>query len=376
MVDIAIVGAGLAGLICAQQLQQMGYQVVVVEKSRGVGGRVATRRWHGTCADHGVRYLDVQGALTQQLIQVLQEQTILDRWTDSVYELKTARSPSLLPDNRPRYVAPAGLTSIAKFLATGLEIWRNHRVEAITPTSQSAWSLTLRAAEADAASMLTAQMLTAQAIVLAIPAPQAAVLLEPLAHWGLPASFLDAVQSVKFDPCFSAIARYPPERQTDILAAPWKAVYLPDNHDIAWVGVDSRKRSDASQPIVVVHSTAAFARSHLETIDLPAIGQHLLTQAARSLFPWLAQPTDLQGHRWRYAFARQPYPDPYLATSVPLPLVCSGDWCGGNQLENALQSGLAAALATANAGCARSLTTAQPNPAMFAQILDSIMQRG
>ena len=43
MFDVAIIGAGLAGLTCAQQLHQAGYRVVIVEKSRGVGGRVATR---------------------------------------------------------------------------------------------------------------------------------------------------------------------------------------------------------------------------------------------------------------------------------------------------------------------------------------------
>ena len=47
MTDIAVIGAGIAGLVCAQQLSQAGYSVVVVEKSRGLGGRLATRRLHG-----------------------------------------------------------------------------------------------------------------------------------------------------------------------------------------------------------------------------------------------------------------------------------------------------------------------------------------
>ena len=71
MFDVAIIGAGLAGLTCAQQLHQVGYQVVIIEKSRGVGGRVATRRLQDTRADHGVRYLEPQGKLLQQLIDLL-----------------------------------------------------------------------------------------------------------------------------------------------------------------------------------------------------------------------------------------------------------------------------------------------------------------
>ncbi|MEH2425805.1 MAG: FAD-dependent oxidoreductase [Nostoc sp.] len=55
MTDIAVIGAGIAGLVCAQQLSLAGYSVLVVEKSRSLGGRLATRRLHGTClgGSHG-----------------------------------------------------------------------------------------------------------------------------------------------------------------------------------------------------------------------------------------------------------------------------------------------------------------------------------
>ncbi|HEY9882642.1 MAG TPA: FAD-dependent oxidoreductase, partial [Thermosynechococcaceae cyanobacterium] len=59
--DIAVIGAGMAGLTCAQQLQQTGDRVVILEKSRGVGGRIATRRLHETLADHGTCYLTPKG---------------------------------------------------------------------------------------------------------------------------------------------------------------------------------------------------------------------------------------------------------------------------------------------------------------------------
>lgn len=41
MVNIAptVIGAGISGLVCAQQLALAGYSVLVVEKSRGLGGR-------------------------------------------------------------------------------------------------------------------------------------------------------------------------------------------------------------------------------------------------------------------------------------------------------------------------------------------------
>jgi renalase len=42
--DIAIIGAGIAGLACAQRLQDGGCSVTLFDKGRGAGGRMATRR--------------------------------------------------------------------------------------------------------------------------------------------------------------------------------------------------------------------------------------------------------------------------------------------------------------------------------------------
>jgi renalase len=107
MTDIAIIGAGMAGLVCAQQLSQAGYSIVVVEKSRGLGGRLATRRLHGTWADHGACYLKPKGELFLRFVELLRDRHILEIWTDTVYELENS---SLLTFNSslliPLYIAP------------------------------------------------------------------------------------------------------------------------------------------------------------------------------------------------------------------------------------------------------------------------------
>ena len=53
--SVAIVGAGLSGLSCAHALQAQGVKVTVFDKSRGVSGRMSTRRGDGWQADHGAR---------------------------------------------------------------------------------------------------------------------------------------------------------------------------------------------------------------------------------------------------------------------------------------------------------------------------------
>ena len=335
IVDVAVIGAGLAGLICAQQVQQAGYRVAVIEKSKGLGGRVATRRLAGTWADHGVRCLEQQGEQTAAWIQQLLQAGIIHCWTDKTDELS---GTEIIPtdDTSPRYVAPDGITQIAKHLATGLTIYRGQRVLALLPTTQG-WKFTLESIAEPAPDLL------AKAIVVAIPAPQALDLLEPLAQQGLSSEILAKLRSVEFDPCITAIAVYAPEHQAAIAAAPWQAIRCAHDPILSWIGLESSKRPEAKQPVIITQSTANFARQYFEATDLLAVGQKILDHAAAITFPWLSHPQVLQVHRWRFAFASRSLSESHLVSLRPLPLVCSGEWCGGSQIETALQSGQAAA---------------------------------
>ena len=360
--DVAVIGAGIAGIICAQQLQQAGYKVVVVEKSRGVGGRFATRRLHDTRADHGVRYLEPYSEQLQQLIDQLTNRNILQVWTDTVYELSA--DGILQPKNDyPRYIASEGMTAVAKFMATGLDIWTNQRVEAIQlnlEDNEGDTSAELRSDRANAdksactyqlllsspnSATQTQDKLTARAIVVAIPAPQALSLLEPLAESNLSPEFINNLRSVEFDPCLTVMVGYPPARQQDLeqLSPAWKAVICPHDTQIAWIGLDSSKRQEVKQPVFVIQSTAEFAQSYLDTDNLQPAADQLLSHASKNLIPWLDAPEWLQIHRWRYAFPQQSLQIDCLDTNMFLPIVCCGDWCGGNRIESAINSGFAAA---------------------------------
>ena len=186
-------------------------------------------------------------------------------------------------------------------------------------------------------------------MVIAIPAPQALILLEPLAE--LPAVFLNNLRSVEFAPCLSVIAGYPAQLNQN---PAWKAITFLDHPDLAWIGLDSSKRMMAGQsPVLVVQSSAEFAQTRLEAQDLHPAGHQLLKSATECLRPLLDSPPDwMQVHRWRYAFPRHLWHETYLYAAIPLPLVCCGDWCGEaswrsvnfacNQVESAMLSGLAA----------------------------------
>lgn len=348
-VDVAVIGAGIAGLTCAQRLQQFGYRVAVLEKSRGVGGRMATRRLHGTCADHGVCYVVPQEKPFTQLIEHLHRLDMVQVWTQQMYQWNAGSVVPQDPEEYPRYVASTGMTAIAKFLATGLDIRLSQRVTALsltaTPTHRTPnWQLSMEPSQHSSAS--ETPELTANAIVIAIPAPQALALLQPLAPQPISASLVQQLEAVTFSPCISVMAGYSAEHQQD-----WQARYgeakAITNHATAsdwfWVGLDSSKRRPPGQPVFVVQSTSHFAERYLEVADLAPVGEQLLQQAATHLAPWLAHPDWMQVHRWRYAFAAAPLEAHYLPHPGAVPLVCCGDWCGGRRVERAFDSGLATA---------------------------------
>jgi renalase len=334
-VDVAIVGAGLAGLTCANKLKQAGLKVVVLEKSRGLGGRVDTRRLHDTCVDRGLHCLEVQGEQTQLLIEQLSREGILQRWQGEFFKLYP-------PDDwrqgllYPRYVAPQGMTAIAKFLARDLDILKQFRITAIAASSASTWQLT--------GETTPNAPITAKAVVVAIPAPQATILLESLAPL-LTSQFLRQLASVNFNPCLTVAAGYG-DRTAELAShqPSWQLVKILSHPDLAKLIWDSSKR-DKDQNVLILHSTGNFAEKYLDADDLHPAGERLLASAAQLFYAWLASPQWLQVHRWRYALPKTPLTVPYLLATETMPLICCGDWCGSgdNYLENALQSGKEAA---------------------------------
>jgi predicted NAD/FAD-dependent oxidoreductase len=328
MTDIIVIGAGMAGLVCAQQLTQAGYSVIVIDKSRGVGGRVATRRLHDTASDHGACYIKPKGKVSQRLIDVLVQKGDLEVWTDIVHTQDNsslaAHSPLPLP-----YTAPAGMNAIAKFLAQGLEIHRGERVNKIELNSQNQWHLTSE----------TNKEFTASSVVVAIPAPQAVMLLESLPENFLDNQFLEELRGVEYYPAITVMAGYPESSPQP----EWKAITFKDNPVLGWIGLDSSKRKNPAQPHFVIHSSADFAEKYFES-DLQQVGRKILENAALEInLSWLNNPQWMQVHRWRYAFPKTKLGYFSLAAKTSSPLVCCGDWCGGDLIESAMLSGIKAA---------------------------------
>ncbi len=325
LADVAVVGAGLAGSSCAQLLRAAGYSVVVLEKSRGAGGRVATRRARETRIDHGLPFWGEQGPHTRALIAAARSEGLLRPW----------------PRDRITYCSPNGNSEIGRFLARDLDIRLQHQVEAIGAHRDRYWQLTCannanKTTESDKKS----EIFTARALVLAIPAPQAAPLLQAAEIEPAPVTILAQLDAVRYAPCITVMAGYSPETPPPN----WRALDFEGHSQLQWIGLDSSKRDRPLQPVFVIHSSPEFAERYLNASDLDAVASKLLDGAARAVAMPLNLPEWLQIHRWRYAIPTRFLQAGCLSASDPLPYVCCGDWCAGNNIEAALASGRAAAL--------------------------------
>ncbi|MBD2101582.1 NAD(P)/FAD-dependent oxidoreductase [Leptolyngbya sp. FACHB-261] len=337
MQDVIVMGAGMAGLACARALRRAGFTVTVLEKARGVGGRLATRRVQDTQVDHGAQYLSVRGNSFERFVQELRLQGVAREWTRTIYSLtdQGLQEPPL-DDLRQRYVCSEGMTAVAKYLANGIDVQLKQRIVNIEANAEG-WQLSSESGEQWSSTNL----------VSTLPAPQFLALFESLLK--ADPAFLKTVRSVTFDPSLAVMAGY---RRMDHepLPSAWQAIRCPEDAVLSWIALDSSRRTpdDAErQPVFVLQSTADFARHYLDG-DLDQAGTQMLAQAASYLEPWLREPEWWQIHRWRYALPSETLGVSCLSTVLrpeknPLRLVCAGDWCIGPSVESAYLSGLAAA---------------------------------
>jgi renalase len=347
MWDVVVIGAGLAGLTAGRHLHRNGYRTLIMEKSRGLGGRLATRRVDDQPIDHGCRFLTPFEQTDSALINQLLQAGVITSWRADRYHLTASGDLRARGDNTTYYVAPQGMTAVAKFLAAELPVYRSCRVTRLRLTGQTwtvQWDNALGQTE-------TAE---ARSVIAAIPAPQ---ILPVLSHSGQYSSMeplLQPLSGVGFDPVITVMAGYPLEQAPvpGLRAAAagganstntgWM-VFSDGHTTLRWVGLDSSKRLHPHQAVVVIHSTPDFAADFLDQRELSAAGQALLDAASAALGAALTRPTWQQSHRWRYGFVSHPYHEHYLSHHAVPGFIGCGDWCLGPNVEAAFCSGQKAA---------------------------------
>lgn len=348
---IAVVGAGVAGAACAAGLLRAGFDVTVFDKSRGVGGRMATRRvqWdaadgsqHTSAFDHGCPHFTATRPRFQAVVDRAAALGCATRCGQRVYA--TFPAPRVW-----QVVVPApNMPAFCRHLLNGVPLRLG---QAVTRLQRGAAGWLLHLADGRTEGPF-------DQVLLAMPPAQAAALLA-----GHEDQWADALGAVRMAPCWTLMA------VTDELDWPWDAAEV-KRRELAWIGRNDRRpgrgtpsRSGTAE--WVAHATPAWSLAHLE--DDPAQVTVLLRAALAKLLP--TAPTlrwhHTSVHRWRYAHPVQPAsggPDFWWNQSLGLG-VC-GDAFGNGSVEAAWGSGdeLADAMAAALDAATAPSRTPEPEP--------------
>ena len=152
---IVVIGAGISGCSCAHQLALAGHEVTIVEKGRGVGGRMSTRRMNGARIDHGAQFFTTRDHRLKQLNQRWLKANQVTEWYG-----KIPGRPDLPSDMR--YRGEMGMTGPAKSLTQNSSLALNYFVEKIERRNK--WKVVEREGEG--------RVLEADHLVITIPSVQ------------------------------------------------------------------------------------------------------------------------------------------------------------------------------------------------------------
>lgn len=315
--DSLIIGAGIAGLLAATELQKVGQRVTVLDKGQGVGGRMATRRFAhaGVMADHGAQFFTVRDNRFQQRVTAWMAAGAAAEWCLGFAE----------HDGHPRYRGVPGMTGIPKLLARGLTVHTSTRVVKIEQ-EDGRWQVT--AASGD--------RYRADNLILTPPVPQSLALLDsgPIS---LPAASRTALESIRYHPCFAVLVHL---SQASQIPPPGGVQVCGEIID--WIG-DNRQKGVSEATTVTIHASPQFTRQHLER-DRAEVGELLVAAADKAGYFAAADLVEMQVHRWLYAKPVTHYPERCLRLDLNgLPLVFAGDAFKHARVEGAALSGLAAA---------------------------------
>ncbi len=316
---IGVVGAGIAGLSAARALVDDGHEVIVLEKARGAGGRVATNRLRGiemprvltgsTLAfDHGAQYFTVRDPRFATLVKTWEHDRVAAKWTGRIVSFDDEGWEDI-DAGTDRYVGTPGMNAIAVAMAEGLAVTYDRRVESLLPL-----------------------LGTLDHVVVAVPADRARTLVADVP------SLIGQIAGVTMKPSWTVMAAF-----EERVAARFDGAFV-NGSALGWMSRNTSKpKRDWRVDTWVLQATTAWSQAHAD--DQPDdVGAFLMEAFEDLVRAGLPRAFYATVHRWRHAAA-----EPTLAVGAihdrESRITLCGDWCKGSRIEDAFLSGLDAAKA-------------------------------
>ncbi len=311
-VSIAVIGGGIAGLACARELARADARVTVFERSRGLGGRLGTRRQGNFAFDHGAQFVTARSRSFVKYVEIAARAGVASPWKPRVQEDDRSWGAPI----EDWHVGAPGMSAFLRPLARGIDLQIGVAVHELLQ-GQRGWELQTDSGR---------ESRIFDAVAVAVPAPQAMTLLGPHGR------AFRHLTDVRMAPCWTAMMAF--ERAIDAGSEARRWTRGP----LSWAACDSSKPQRPAGPQCwVVHAAPAWSREHLEA-DAQEAARALLHEFANALGLTLPPPVFLLAHRWRHALVEQPLGLPCLVDEEIAAGAC-GDWCIAPRVEAAYESG-------------------------------------
>lgn len=289
----------MAGLSAARILSQKGRQVVVLDKGRGVGGRMSTRTINEAKADHGAQYFSVKSPEFQELISELQAENIVTEWT--------------IPQRaNVRYVGGKGMNSMPKRLAQNLNVVLNEKVVLISENEVKTES---------------GNVYPFDNLIITIPTPQTIDLLNQ-SQIKISVQDQTVFENIHYEPCIAVMAVL--NQPTEIVGG---GIIL-ENQPVAWIA-DNFQKGITQNPTATLHASAEFSTKHFDD-DLQVVAKEILSSVNQHITPQNIQ--SFQVHRWKFSNATKRYERPFYQLENQN-IYLGGDGFGIGNVEGAFLSG-------------------------------------
>lgn len=329
---IGIVGAGLSGLTAGRILAKAGHEVTIFEKSRGYGGRMATRYAGKELAskmDHGLSYFGVKSNEFREFAAELLDQQLIQTWGNNfaAYDGEKFLDSAPNQSSEALYTSTDGMNKIGKYLSRWVDIHTETKVGGLTyfgtnRSKKRSWMVNLT----------SSNTFEADAVIIALPAPQAYGIISSTIDETNTLKIVRQIDDVHYQPAFSLMAGYGDEK-----APEWEGVMC-RNSPLDFISNEKLKR-DTQETSFVLHASESFTREHRNS-DQDTVSKKLLGEFAEITGGWAASPEWQQLHFWRYSRAQKVIDSPYLELEdEDAPLALIGDYLNGNTVDDAYRSG-------------------------------------
>lgn len=307
----AIIGAGMSGATIAHALHQQGHTVTVLDKGRGVGGRMSSRRTAHGGVDHGAQYFTAQSPDFLDAVHQWVQAGWAQPWGDQIV-VGTGAERRLSTSVR-RFIGVAHMPGPIKGLLSTIDTRTQHTVKRAY-RQEHAWWIQI----AESSDVLG----PFDALISSVPLPQLAPLFDDL-----PPQWLAQWAGITMTPCWALMVDW--GRAAPDIFDGW----FVNDAFIDWIAQNDRKPGRVSQPHWTLHATEAWSQAHEE--DAP---EAVIAHARQ----WLSDrgyglPADITAHRWRYARS-QGEADEAAYWDADMRLGVVGDWLGGGRVEGAWRS--------------------------------------